>query len=164
MVYVDDMILVKDEVCTGGSRMLEHFVSPFDAEAVTRLRRAGIEFRLRRTPAEFGHGRVDTDCLPRLAVESCGAYGMAAQRSGKVFLKPTYGTVSRYGVIPMACSGEQIGVLADTVAEARALYAILAGHDDKDGTSLPDAPAPALEGTALRVTHEAFPEDRKSVV
>ena len=121
MIYLDDMILVKDQECTGGSKILEGFRSPFDAFVVSRLREAGLEFQLRRTPAEFSHGRVDTDCLPRLVAESCGSYGLAAQRSGKVFIKPTYGTVSRFGIIPMACSGEQVGVLADTAAEAMTL-------------------------------------------
>lgn len=158
MLYIDDMILVKDQECTGGSKILEGFLSPFDAEAVTRLRAAGVDFRLRRTPAEFGHGKMDTDCLPRLAVESCGGYGLAAQRAGKVFVKPTYGAVSRYGLIPVACSGEQLGVLADTVAQARDLLGILAGHDEKDGTSLPQEKYDYAYTGSLRVTREAFPE------
>ena len=54
------------------------------------------------------------------------------------FIKPTYGTVSRYGVIPCACSGEQIGVGAGNAETVRELLSVIAGHDAKDGTSLPD--------------------------
>ncbi len=164
MIYLDDMILVKDQECTGGSKILEGFRPPFDAFVVTRLREAGLEFQLRRTPAEFSHGRVDVDCLPRLVAESCGSYGLAAQRSGKVFIKPTYGTVSRFGIIPMACSGEQVGVLAETAAEARELLTVIAGHDDKDGTSYP---APRYDYSwegSLKLGSEGLPDPALSQV
>jgi len=60
----------------------------------------------------------------------------AALEEGLVFLKPTYGTVSRYGTIPTACSGETVGVLAASAAECGKVLSAIAHHDDKDGTSL----------------------------
>ena len=68
-----------------------------------------------------------------------GSTRRAAALSGISFLKPTYGTVSRYGIISCAASGEQLGVYAknsDTIAE---IMTVIAGNDEKDGTSLPDA-------------------------
>ena len=53
------------------------------------------------------------------------------------FLKPTYGTVSRYGVISCAASGEQVGVYASNAEGVKEIISVIAGHDDKDGTSLP---------------------------
>ena len=53
-------------------------------------------------------------------------------------MKPTYGTVSRYGVISCAASGEQLGVYAKSAEGIKEIMEIIAGHDDKDGTSLPD--------------------------
>ena len=66
-----------------------------------------------------------------------GAPRRAAALAGIAFLKPTYGTVSRYGVIPCACSGEQVGVTARCAADVAKMMNVIAGHDSKDGTSLP---------------------------
>ena len=93
------------------------------------------------------HLKVKRKCLLRLvlkeglkgviAVELNGASIRGAALGGTVFVKPTYGTVSRYGVIPCACSSEQIGVHACDVETATELLSVIAGHDAKDGTSLP---------------------------
>ena len=56
--------------------------------------------------------------------------------------KPTYGTVSRYGLIAYASSLDQIGPIARDVADCAAMMDILSGKDEKDGTSLPDSMQP----------------------
>ena len=66
-----------------------------------------------------------------------GAGLRAAACSGNVFLKPTYGVVSRYGTVAVACSGETVSITADNADTVADVLDVLAGHDDKDGTSLP---------------------------
>ncbi len=65
-----------------------------------------------------------------------GGARRAAALAGVDFLKPTYGTVSRYGVISCAASGEQVGVYAKDADKVAEIMGVIAGHDDKDGTSL----------------------------
>ena len=71
-----------------------------------------------------------------LGVDVNGAPRRAAAISDVCFLKPTYGTVSRYGVISTAASGEQLGVYAKDTGTVKEVMSIIAGHDQKDGTSL----------------------------
>ena len=56
-----------------------------------------------------------------------------------ISIKPTYGTVSRFGTVSVACSGETVCVSAKSVADAQSLLCAIVGHDDKDGTSLSDS-------------------------
>ena len=67
-----------------------------------------------------------------------GTQRRAAALADQVCVKPTYGTVSRFGTIAIACSGEAVCVTANTATEAQAVLSAIAGHDDKDGTSLPE--------------------------
>jgi len=60
-------------------------------------------------------------------------------QKGRGFLRPTYGTVSRYGVVPMACSMDQVGVDCGRAADGLAVLARIAGYDPRDGAMFPDA-------------------------
>lgn len=158
-IAVDDTILVKDELCTAGSKIMEGFKPLFSADAVERLEAKGYavsgkthvgEFGLDLT-GEFSHyapqsGKLygaaaklvaDGDVKAALGVDMNGAPRRSAALSDTVFVKPTYGTVSRYGVISCAASGEQLGVYAPDCKTAAEILGIIAGHDSKDGTSLP---------------------------
>ena len=162
-IAVDDTIQVKGYETKAGSRILEGFKPLFSAEAVERLEKAGYAVAGKTAVGEFGldllgefaHSGAYCNAAGELrgaaaelvaaggvkgalSVDLNGAPRRAAALSGVTFLKPTYGTVSRYGVIPCACSGEQIGVTARSVADMRELLRVIAGHDDKDGTSLPE--------------------------
>ncbi len=157
-VAIDDTILVKDVEATAGSRILEGFKPLFSAEAVTRLQAKGYEIAGKAHVGEFGLDLVgefsyyntqegalkgaaaelvaDGNVKAALGVDMNGATRRAAALSGVDFLKPTYGTVSRYGVISCAASGEQVGVYAPNVEAISEIMGVIAGHDSKDGTSL----------------------------
>ena len=163
-VAVDDTILIKDYETKAGSHILDGFVPLFSGDAVERLLGAGYAVRGKTHTGEFGldiagetsyHGvcRKADGTLSTAAAEAVaagvvrqalcvdvnGAPRRGAALSGVDFLKPTYGTVSRYGIIPTACSGEQVGVCAGDAESVKELLAVIAGHDGKDGTSLPAA-------------------------
>ncbi|MBP3337257.1 MAG: hypothetical protein J6L59_02480 [Clostridia bacterium] len=157
-IAVDDTILVKDIEALAGSKILEGFVPLFSAEAVTRLEEKGYKISGKTHVGEFGldllgefsyYAEKETDLKgaaaelvksgevkAALGVDLNGATRRAAAVSNVSFLKPTYGTVSRYGVISCAASGEQIGVYADGAKAIKEIMETIAGHDDKDGTSL----------------------------
>lgn len=161
-IAVDDTILIKGTPATAGSKMLENFKPLFSAEAVERLEKAGYSIAGKTNVGEFGldllgetsaYGAATADgkligagaalvaegkIKAALAVDLNGAPRRAAAVSGVDFIKPTYGTVSRYGVIAAACSGEQIGVTAADAEGVKEILTVIAGHDSKDGTSLPD--------------------------
>lgn len=160
-IAVDDTILVKDVPATAGSKMLENWKPLFSSEAVERLEKAGYDIAGKTNVGEFGldllgetsyfapeteNGNLVGAAAALVAsgkvkaalnVDLNGAPRRAAAVSGVDFIKPTYGTVSRYGIIACACSGEQIGVTAANAEDAKEILAVIAGHDSKDGTSLP---------------------------
>jgi aspartyl-tRNA(Asn)/glutamyl-tRNA(Gln) amidotransferase subunit A len=75
-----------------------------------------------------------------------GSVRQPAALCGVVGVKPTYGLVSRFGMIAFASSLDQAGPLTRTVADAAALLGIAAGHDPKDSTSIPETPKDFLSG------------------
>ncbi len=157
-IAVDDTILVKDVPATAGSRILEGFTPLFSAEVVERLQNKGYEMAGKTHVGEFGLDLVgefsyyapaegtlkgaaatavaEGTVKAALGVDMNGATRRAAALSGVDFLKPTYGTVSRYGVISCAASGEQVGVYAGNAVDVAEIMGVIAGHDEKDGTSL----------------------------
>ncbi len=159
-VAVDDTILVKGALSAAGSKILEGFKSLFSAEAVVRLEEKGYVISGKTHVGEFGldlagefshyapaentvRGAAaelvrEEEVTAALGVDMNGSCRRAAALSGVDFLKATYGTVSRYGVISCAASGEQIGVYAKNAVKIAEIMGVIAGHDDKDGTSLPE--------------------------
>ncbi len=160
-IAVDDNILVKDVLASAGSHILDGFKPLFSADAVARLEGAGYEIAGKLNVGEFGldllgetsyYGATEADGKlvtaaaqsvadgeidAALSVDVNGMPRRGAAASGVCFVKPTYGTVSRYGVIACACSGEQVGVTARSADKAAEILSVIAGHDVKDGTSLP---------------------------
>ena len=171
-------IIHKDIFCTRGikttcgSKMLDNFISPYDATVVEKLADAGAVVLGKSNMDEFAmgssnetsffgpvHNPWDLECSPggssggssasvaaRFApaatgTDTGGSIRQPASLTGTVGLKPTYGRVSRYGMIAFASSLDQAGVITRSSEGAARLLGVMAGFDERDSTSI-DQPVP----------------------
>ena len=146
-------LAIKDVLClegvrtTCGSRILEDFIPPFSATSVARLEAAGAVFLGKTNTDEFAMGSSTENSafctthnpwdLTRVPGGSGGSVRQPASFCGVVGLKPSYGRVSRYGLIAFASSLDQVGVFGKDVTDAAILLQTIAGHDPLDSTSMP---------------------------
>lgn len=182
-VVADDMILTKDIPTTAGSKMLDGYVSLFEAEVLERLADKGYALAGKASVGEFAFDLLGEtaytgacaadgalkyasceivkagDAMAAITLDVNGAPRRAAAQSGLCAIKPTYGTVSRYGTVPVACSGETVDVIAANAADCRAILDTIAGHDDKDGTSLPQSQIDAGKAEAKPIRRVAVLTD-----
>jgi aspartyl-tRNA(Asn)/glutamyl-tRNA(Gln) amidotransferase subunit A len=124
---------------------------------------------LARTPGGSSGGSAAAvaarECFASLGTDTGGSIRQPASFTNTVGLKPTWGRVSRYGVIAYASSLDQVGPITRTVADAAALYSVIAGHDPRDATCSQqqvDDPSVTLEagveGLRLGLPREYFVE------
>lgn len=143
-IYLDDMILTKELPTSAGSKMLEGYMSPFNSAVYEKLTAEGYEIAGKTPVGEFAidligetnfEGKLaDTKNLPLVSFDVNGAQRRLAAQSGLVYIKPTYGTVSRFGTVSIACSGECVGVTDSTADGCREILSVIAGKDGRDGT------------------------------
>ncbi|MGA0013379.1 MAG: Asp-tRNA(Asn)/Glu-tRNA(Gln) amidotransferase subunit GatA [Burkholderiaceae bacterium] len=162
-----DIFVTKGWATTAGSKMLENYQSPFDAEVVERLSKAGMVTLGKASCDEFAMGSANQHCAygpctnpwdeSRIPGGSSGgsaaavAAGLApaatgtdtggsvrqpAAMCGITGIKPTYGRVSRWGMVAYASSLDQAGAMARTAQDCAWLLDAMAGFDPKDSTSL----------------------------
>jgi len=172
-IGIKDLCYTKGVRTMGGTAVLKDFVPTFDATVVSKLRSAGAvvlgklnlsegaaagynpafdvpinPWRADRWPGMSSSGSgVATAaglCFGAIGTDTGGSIRNPASANGVVGLKPTYGRVSRYGVLAMAPSLDHVGSLTRTVADAAIMFDAIAGYDPQDPTSLNEAPSSAL--------------------
>ena len=135
MIYIEDSIMQKGKAATAGSKILKNFTAPFDATVFTRLAEKCESVKL----AEFGLGDPgELPGSPLLCNDVFGYVRLRAVEQDLCYIRPSYGTVSRYGLIPTASSMDQIGVVCKNPIQGFSLLAKIAGHDEKDGVMFPE--------------------------
>ena len=194
VIAVKDVICMKHKTVTCGSRILEHFESPYDATVIGRLNDADAILIGKTNLDEFAMGSstensafgvtlnpVDESRVPggssggsavavaaglataALGTDTGGSIRQPAALCGVVGIKPTYGRVSRYGLVAFASSFDQIGVFSSTVSDAALVLRVISGHDPCDSTSatlpVPDYAASltgSVRGLRLGLPKEYF--------
>lgn len=171
-IAVKDLFYTKGERTTGGTYISKDFIPDFDATVVAKLKNAGaiILGKLNMSEGawdahhpEFGDPKNPWDitrytgvsssgsgvataaglCFGSLGTDTGGSIRYPSSANGIVGLKPTFGRVSRYGVMPLALSMDHVGPMTRSVVDAAIIYELIAGADSNDPYCLKD-PVPKI--------------------
>jgi aspartyl-tRNA(Asn)/glutamyl-tRNA(Gln) amidotransferase subunit A len=195
-IAVKDVLCIRGQPTTCGSKILKEFRPPYDAHVIERLRQADAVLLGKTNMDEFAMGsstensayQITTNPWDRtripggssggsaaavaageaplaLGTDTGGSIRQPAGHCGVVGLKPSYGRVSRYGLIAFASSLDQVGPFGRGVGDVAQLLETIAGHDRRDSTSV-DKPVPPYAQTVetpvqpltLGVAREYFTE------
>jgi aspartyl-tRNA(Asn)/glutamyl-tRNA(Gln) amidotransferase subunit A len=195
-VALKDNIVTVEQPTTCASRILEGYVSPYNATVVERLRAAGAmivaktnldEFAMGSSTEHSAFGRVKHPLDPArvpggssggsaalvaagvvpaaLGSETGGSVRQPASFCGVVGVKPSYGRVSRYGLVAFGSSLDCVSVFGRTVDDAARVLSSISGSDPLDATTVERAPMrmpetlPDLRGLTVGLPQEYFPAD-----
>jgi len=167
IIAVKSNINVLGLTASCGSKVLENYKSPYDAEVIKKIKdEDGLiigmancdefacgwsgetsAFGATNNPQALGYvsggsssgscASVSADfCDMALGSDTGGSIRVPASHCGVVGLKPSYGSVSRYGLIDMSMSLDQVGPIAKNVSDAALLFDVIAGRDEKDAISV----------------------------
>lgn len=167
---IKDLLCMEGRRSTGGSKILEHYIPPYSATAITKLDAHGAVYLGKTNTDEFGQGASTENSAygvtknPRdtrrvaggssggaaasvagnmaiagLGSDTGGSIREPASFCGVVGLKPTYGAVSRYGLMPMASSFDTVSPIARSVEDVEILFNAIKGKDAFDATSVEGA-------------------------
>ncbi len=201
-LVIKDNICVKDTLTTASSKMLENFVSPYNATVANKLNENLIPIIAKANLDEFAMGSstensafkvtknphnlnkvpggssggsaasvAGGEALLSLGSDTGGSIRLPASFCGLVGMKPTYGRVSRYGLIAFASSLDQIGPFANSVEDTALLLEAISGYDPNDSTSI-NTPVPSyaknldanVKGMKIGVIKELLAEGVQSEV
>jgi aspartyl-tRNA(Asn)/glutamyl-tRNA(Gln) amidotransferase subunit A len=193
-IAIKDVLATKGIRSTAGSRILENFIPPYNATAVSRILDAGMVTLGKTNTDEFAMGSStensayqtsrnpwELSCVPggssggsavavsakmapiALGTDTGGSVRQPASFCNLTGLKPTYGRISRYGLIAYGSSLDSVGILGQNVLDVAQVFQVIAGHDPRDATSArtpverftPD-PDPSIRGLRLGIPTEYF--------
>ncbi|XVA00553.1 Asp-tRNA(Asn)/Glu-tRNA(Gln) amidotransferase subunit GatA [Prescottella equi] len=182
-IALKDVFTTTDMPTTCASKILENWVSPYDATLTTKLREAGIPILGKTNMDEFAMGSStensaygptrnpwDTTRIPggsgggsaaalasyqaplAIGTDTGGSIRQPAAVTATVGTKPTYGAVSRFGLVACASSLDQGGPCGRTVLDTALLHEVVAGYDPRDSTSVNEPVRPVVEAARQGAT------------